>query len=117
LPPKQVQISYIKSTVSPVLHADGMFGGPTPYGLLYMAFFAEHAKLPDTIQYAVDGAAKTLTPVNQPNQQTGWVREVGGEVIMSLDVARSLRSWLNDQITILERRRPEDVFTSVEEQH
>jgi hypothetical protein len=116
LPPKQVQVSYIKSTVSTVLHADGVFGGPTPHGLLYMAFFSEHAKIPDTTQYAVDEVAKTFKPVTQPNREPGWVREVGGEVIMSLQFARSFRDWLNNQITILEHPRPESPLTLVEDQ-
>lgn len=116
LPPKQARVSYIKSTVSPVLHADGVFGGLTPQGLLYIAFFSEHPKLPDTVQYALDAAAKTLRPVTQPDQEVGWVREVRGEIIMGLDVARSFRNWLDDKIKLIEQRRPEDAFRSIEEQ-
>jgi hypothetical protein len=111
-----VQISYIKSSFSPVAHADGVFGGPTPHGLLYIGFFSEHPKLPDTVQYAVDAAAKTLMPVSQPNRKAEWVREIEEEVIMSVELARSFRDWLDDKIKLIEQRRPEDALRSIEEQ-
>jgi len=114
--PRQVQVTYIKSNFSHVSHADGVFGGPTPNGLLYMAFFSQHAKLPDTTQYAVDAAAKTFTAVSQPNREAELVREVEGEVIMSVELARSLRTWLDEKIKLIEQLRPEDALTSIEEQ-
>ncbi|MBI2872852.1 MAG: hypothetical protein HYY00_06665 [Chloroflexi bacterium] len=112
--PSQIQVSYINRTVSPVLHADGVFGGLTPHGLLYMAFFSEHAKIPDSAQLAVDKVARKIRPVPQPD--TEWVREVGTEIIMGLDLARSFRKWLDDKIKLIEQNEPANTFTVVEEQ-
>lgn len=80
---------------------------------MYMAFFSEHANLPDTTQYAVDTVAKSFSRVNQA-QDPGWVREVGAEVIMTLDIARSFREWLDSRIAILEKIGPGDAFATIE---
>jgi hypothetical protein len=109
-----LQVGYIKSPVAQVFHADGMFGGPTPQRLLYVAFYAEHAKLPETTVFNVDETAKTLTPVSQASHEGQWIREVVGEVIMTLEVARSFRDWLNTSIDVLEKIEPEDSFRSIE---
>ncbi len=111
--PKQVSASYIKSAQCRLVHADGAFGGPTPNGLLYIALFSEHAPLPPTTVYSVDAAAKALRQLKPIPHENQWVREVEGEVIMSLDAARSFRDWLNERITMLEQVRSAETFVSV----
>ena len=96
----QVQLRYIKSTVGPVLHADGIFGGLTPQGAIYLAFFAEHAKIPDSVTLEVDATGPTREVGSRP---TEWVREVGVEITMSLNVAQSLRAWLDEKFNAYER--------------
>ena len=97
-------------------HADGVFGGLTPHGLVYMAFFSEHAKMPDIAHIAVDAGAKTFKPVTEPTRQGGWVREVEGEFIMDVTVARALRGWLDVRIKQYEQHRPEDTLNLIEDQ-
>ncbi len=114
-----MQIKYIKSSATPVLHADGMVGGPTPQNLLHVAFYSEHAIIPDSVTYRVERLNATqirLQSPEQPARPTEIVRDVGAEVIMSLEVARSFRQWLDDQIKTIEQARPEDSLSQTEEQ-
>lgn len=109
----------MKSSTAPVLHADGVFGGATPSSSLYMAFFSEHAMIPDSMTYGVervDAARLRLLAPEQPDQFAQVVREIGAEVIMTLEVARIFRQWLDEKISLLERAQPEDLLTQTEQQ-
>lgn len=108
----RMELRYVKSTIGPVLHADGVYGGLTPHGLVYLAFFSEHAKIPDsaTLEQDSEGRAREVQEGNRP---TEWVRDVGVEVTISLDVARSLRKWLDHKISESERRSPGNASAKV----
>ena len=99
--PIEIQAKYTKTGASPVLHVDGMFGGLTPSGQLYVAFFSEHAQLPEAEILRRDPEGDTYRPVGA-DQLQGVVREVGVEVIMTLNVARAFQEWLNVRIKMAE---------------
>lgn len=99
--PLEIQAKYTKTGAFPVLHADGMFGGLTPGGQLYVAFFSEHAQLPEAEILRREPEGDTYRPVATDSLQ-GVVREVGVEIIMALPVARAFREWLNVRIKMAE---------------
>ena len=99
--PLEIQVKYTKTAVSPVLHADGMFGGLTPSGQLYIAFFAEHAQIPDVAMLRREPDSDKYQPA-EPEQHSEVVREVGVEITMTLNVARSFRDWLNVRLKLAE---------------
>jgi hypothetical protein len=64
-----------------------------------MALYSEHNTLPESAEIIIDREKKTAeqryqTPANL------WSREVEAEVIMSRDVARSLRDWLSGRLEV-----------------
>ncbi len=97
------------------LHADGMFGGVTPHGMVYVAFYSEHAKIPDAATLEVDGENKVIRQPRQVSRPAEWVREVGAEIIMTVETARAFRSWLDDKINALDQLQSEDKLTVTEE--
>jgi len=99
--PRQLEAEYIKSPLCRVIYADGAYGGPTGHGLIYMALYSDHHKLPKVQRFAVDADGKTARAEPIP-QENNWIREVEAEVLMSLGFAKSLRSWLDERIKILE---------------
>ncbi len=110
--PSEIQALWTKSNFTRVSHCDGAFGGVTPSGNIYIAFYSEHAKTPTTTRYEVDAPARQIKQVApQPGQIAEWEREIEAEVIMNLNVAKSLRGWLDDKIKALEQLRETDTFT------
>lgn len=95
-PPKRVELRYIKTTAFPVLHVDGVYGGMTPQLSLYLAFFSEHAKLPESATLEWDPEGGPAREIGQRKPE--WVRDVGLEVTMSISVAEALRKLLDDKI-------------------
>ena len=100
-PPESIEFHYIKSNSFRVVHADGVWGGLTPRGYISMSFFSERNPIPRRITYDV-------TPEDMLGQETGrdsrsgFIREVEVEVMVDLDMAKSLIRWLEDKIGILE---------------
>ncbi|MEX1253185.1 MAG: hypothetical protein WEE64_02475 [Dehalococcoidia bacterium] len=92
---------------------DGAYGGITPQLNVYMALYSEHNKPPESTLFVLDVAAK-IAREQEPNPSNQWIREIEVEAIMSLDVARSLRDWLNARLAIAEELRsdPNTTFTT-----
>ena len=112
--PTEIQAKYIKSVASPVLHTDGMFGGVTPSGQMYIAFFAEHAQIPDAAILRRKPGEEIFRP--EPDTQfPGTVREIGVEIIMTLPVARIFRDWLDVRLKTVEDLGIENVPIQSEE--
>lgn len=114
--PTEIQSKYIKSGVSPALHADGIFGGVTPNGQLYIAFFSEHVRIPDAAILRRDPQGENYRPVEPPAKSPDLVRDVGVEVIMTLQVARAFRAWLDTRLKMVEDLGLEEAPTPKEEQ-
>ena len=112
--PTEVQAKYIKSVASPVLHADGMFGGITPSGQIYIAIFAEHSQIPDAATLRRQPGEEVFKPVESDIQFPGTVRDIGVEVIMTLPVARAFRDWLNDRLKQIDDLGLDDLKTPSE---
>jgi hypothetical protein len=92
----EVIAQYLKSNYSRVIHADGAWGGLTPYMNIYMALFSEHPPIPRSIKYKVEHSG-TLSELSR-EAPPGITRDIEVEVVLSLEVARSLRNWLDDRL-------------------
>ena len=53
-----IDFHYIKANSFRVVHADGVYGGPTPRGYIVMNFYSERAPIPQKI-------TQELTPAGQ----------------------------------------------------
>ena len=84
-----------------MIYADGAYGGPTGHGLIYMALYSEHTKLPESARFDIDPASKTARP-QRVTPTLNWIREVEAEVLMTVEFAKSLRQWLDQRIAVLE---------------
>lgn len=97
----RLEAIYVKSNACRVIHADGAYGGLTPQLNIYMALYSEHNALPASAVYVLDPAEKTAREETQAPPRE-WTREIEAEVIMSRDMARSLRDWLDARIKAVE---------------
>ena len=108
-PPESVEFHYIKSNGFRVVHADGVWGGPTPRGYITMSFYSERAPIPRRISLELkppepNSPDRTLGQEIVRDTKNGLVREVEVEVMVDLEMAKSLHGWLGEKVQTLEGR-------------
>jgi hypothetical protein len=106
-----VRFHYMKSNAFRVIHADGVLGGPTPSGLIHLSFFSERFPIPTVIEHAITdagGGRRELGKEIAKEGKDGVVREVEVGVMMSLEMAKQLRSWLSNHIQQIETALGDD---------
>ena len=105
--PHSIDFHYIKSNSFRVVHADGVWGGPTPRGYVSMSFYSERTPIPRRITHAVtqEGNLGKLGDEVGRDTREGLVREVEVEVMLDLELARSLAQWLDDKIEALQAQQ------------
>ena len=99
--PTSVQFHYIKSNSFRVVHTDGFIGSLTPSGYIHMASYSERPAIPQLITQRLSESG--LGETESTTGRDGIVREIDIDLVMSLDVARSMRDWINERIDELER--------------
>ena len=97
--PLRIDISYQKSNLFRVVHADGVWGGATPRSDVHMAFFSERTALPKASYFDVINGMPQNEVVTET--RTGVVRELEADIVMSLPVAIATYLWLEDKLQYL----------------
>lgn len=109
LKPDTLRVEYIKSAFFRVVHVDGIFGGPTPRGMIHMDVFSERQPIPQKAVYRItssdDGEGRALGDEIREQRigRDSIIREVEVGLSLDLEVAKSLRDWLNRNIEKLEK--------------
>ncbi len=87
-----------------VIHVDGVWGGATPHGLVQMALFSDRKPFPSRVTYRPrdDGG---LEEVSREQSDASFEREIEVSAMLSVEVAKSLASWLLDKVRDIERVR------------
>ena len=100
---RQVSFDYIKGNFFRVAHVDGVIGALTPSGLIHFATFSERPSIPQHVVHEIseDSQLGTELPSLAVNRGS-IVRELEVDLIMSPEVAASLRDWLTSQLSNLE---------------
>jgi hypothetical protein len=94
--PSRLDAHYQKSNFFRVVHADGAFGGPSPRGLINIAFYSERAPIPRHTTIPIVGGIPGPEEISET--KSGIFRELEVNVVMDLAVAVSLQSWLGQKI-------------------
>ena len=99
----RIQAQFVKSNFYRVVHADGAFGGLTASGHIRMAIYSEAQRLPDVITYSLT-PGQGLAEVSRDPQLTArdMTRELEVDIVMTVDVARTVRDWLDGKVKELE---------------
>lgn len=100
-----VRFHYIKSNAYRVVHADGIFGGPTPNGHIYVSFFSERGPIPTVVEHAatdLGGGRALLGDQIRTEGKEGIIREIEVGAMMTLDMAKKLHAWLGETIKKME---------------
>jgi hypothetical protein len=104
--PNTVPFHYIKSNLFRVLHADGIVGGPTPNGLIFLGFYSERAAIPQiTVHEITEGGQVGAERPDERVSKKGIVREVEIGATMSVETATSVITWLQEKVDLIQKVR------------
>ena len=108
--PTQIRFDFEKSHFFRTIHVDGVFGGPTPQGLIQLAFFSERLPVPKTITHEITeqgvlGAEIAAARVSRAS----IYRELEINAMMTPDVARAVRDFLNEKLEQLDKLSTKDL--------
>jgi hypothetical protein len=110
-----VRIDYIKSGLFRVIHADGVYGGLTPRGLIHLDFFSERPTIPQQCHYPADQVTdRAIFGIDFANEivekrvarDSVAVREVEVGVTLDVALAKSVVAWLQEKIEAAEQVSP-----------
>lgn len=106
-PPTQFKVDYIKSNHFRVVHADGAFGGLTPRGYIQMEIWSERQPIPKQTTYQIvdagDGPVVGEEVRDARIVRDSIIREVEVGIVLDIDLARLLITWLQDRVEALEK--------------
>lgn len=95
----KVKFDYIKSQYFRVIHVDGAVGSVTPAGTLHFALYNERPAIPRQITHLLKADGSLGERLDEETvSRDAFVREMEVDVILTVDVAESLRNWLEDKI-------------------
>lgn len=95
----QIAFDYIKSNFFRVAHVDGVIGSCTPGGFLHFAAYSERSAIPRQIVHEVSPDGKLGAEIPAMTDTRGSiVREIEVDLVMSFQVAASLRDWIDVQL-------------------
>lgn len=111
--PASIRFHYIRGTQFRSVHVDGVIGSLTPSGGIHCATFSERQAIPQEEEIALNPDGSLGDPVaGSRRSHGGIVREMDIDLIMSLEVARSLRTWLDEKIALVEQGSPQESESS-----
>ena len=94
--PDQITFDFVRSPFFRVVHSNGAWGGITPHQELSVTFYSERLSLPHHITHEL--TPKGLGPEVSRAVKTNIQRECEVEVLMSMEEAVNLHTWLGDKI-------------------
>lgn len=97
----QITFNYIKADNFHSVLSTGVVGGITVNALIDMNFFTDRVTIPQKITLEINKDGSVAKEINIETK-SGTVREVQFGVLMDVTVAKSLISWLNEKIKIIE---------------
>jgi len=94
----KITFEFKDSSLFRIIHADGVFGGPTPSGDVYLSFFNEHGPMPSTVTHNLEDnlPGPEIIEERVASKHIARTNEVG--IVMSFAAAVNLREWLAKRI-------------------
>lgn len=100
---KELSFRYVYPSDLRDCYVNGVWGGYTPRGEIYMHFFSERHPIPKTVRHEVTEDFK-LGPEIYKETGGDVVRLIQTSVIMDLDSAIAIRDWLSNKITQMQEK-------------
>jgi len=98
---EEITFKYKHAEHFKTIYANGVWGGPNPHGEIVMNFFLERNQPPEETKHVI-AEDRTLVEKSRVPSKDVLIRELQVGIILSLSVARSVKEWLDQKITLLE---------------
>jgi len=109
----RVRFNWQRSNHFRVVHADGAYGGLTPYGNVFFTLYSDHPVFPETtIHSLTEEGALGPELSGEKKLKDGVHRELEVGVVMNLQTAKALQLWLEERVKILESLQPQQTQES-----
>ncbi len=99
-------INYLKANSFREVACDGVLGGPTPQGKIWLAFYTERFPLPRIVRYKmISTAVENEVTLEEPGEvvegRHGFIRNVEFGVYVSVQTAEKLHEWLGQNLATI----------------
>lgn len=94
---KELLFHYIKTDNYRTYYSDGFFGGITPKGKIYMEPFIERGSTPQQVKHIISESGNIDAGAILESKKD-VIREIECGIIMDIETAKSLVSWLSTKI-------------------
>lgn len=99
----KIRFNWTRSNHFRVIHADGAYGGLTPYGNVFFTLYSDHPVFPETTVHSVSEEGVLGPEISgEKKLKDGVERELEVSVVMALPAAKALHAWLAERIGVLE---------------
>jgi hypothetical protein len=99
---REIETHFEKGNFFRVVHVDGCYGGITPRGTLHMAVYSERTAIPESTKISFSPEGQPGPEIVTESKQ-GVIRELEVDLVMDINVAVAVHTWLRDQVEILRR--------------
>jgi hypothetical protein len=114
----KVKFHYLKANDFRVVHMDGVFGGLSPTGDIFMSIFSQRPPIPQV----------TVQPVNEKGElgdeilperivRDGLVREIEVGIALRPEIAENLIKWLQERVDQYKSLKTQPSHTEQEQKH
>ena len=102
-----IKFEYLKSASFRVVHSDGVFGGTTPQGDIFVSFYNERFPLPKSLVNEVepDGTLGPEVRSDRVEEGRNVIRELEVGVHLSVPMAKIVAEWLLKKVAHAEKRK------------
>lgn len=112
-----VDINYAQSGGFREVACDGVMGGPTPNGKVWLGFYTERFPLPRVTRHSLtrtaSGASVIESPANVVESSEGIVRTLEFGVFLSREEAEHLTGWLASALKTMGEEENDKAATDV----
>jgi hypothetical protein len=104
---RAIDVNYLKPHYFRESACDGILGGPTPQGKLWIGFYTERLPLPRIIRHKIVETEKGQFRIDGHDQglpiesRSGIIRNMEFGAFLSVETAKQLHTWLGDQISAI----------------
>ncbi len=101
---QKLKVNYIKSNSFRVIHVDGVLGGLTPTGDIFISVYSQRGPIPlVTVQEILESGELGPEITSERVSKQGLVREIEAGLAVDLQVAEQIRDWLSSRIDDLKK--------------
>jgi hypothetical protein len=119
-PPEKdkVKFYYIKANDFRVIHMDGVFGGLTPTGDIFMSIFSQRPPIPVvTVQPIKETGELGEELLAERSVKDGLVREIEAGIAVRPEVAETLIRWLQERVDQYKTLKSQGASVEQEKKH